>query len=250
MVWKIGLRKKSLNYIGDTMIMKKVSLIIISIVFLLSLFNGCIQKVEEPVTVTTDPTQMIVVPDGNGTPVLIDGIISEGEWDDAYSVVMAENINILFKKYRGHMFIAMHYDNIIGPMTDLNISVDDTLIYQFHISAQLGEIVYAPGTHEDSLVAMYRYGDTKDWYANEIRWDAGKRQYLMDSLGKTADESIVETMYFSNGTEFQFKLSKFNSNNLKFRVKFIDFGNWDNPYIFPENTKENEIENWTTLVVE
>jgi hypothetical protein len=232
------------------MLLKKASCLTISIVIFLSLLTGCIQKVEEPVTVTTNPTKEIIVPDGNGVPVLIDGVVSEGEWDDAYSVVMDEHVSILFKKYRGHLFIALHYDYIIGPMTELNIAVDDTLIYQFHISAQLGEISYAPGTPEESIGAMYRWGDTKDWYANEIRWDAGKRQYLIDSLGKDQNESIVESMYFSNGIEFQFKLSKFNSDNLKFRVQFFDLGNWDNPYIFPENTKVNEIENWTTLVVE
>ena len=218
-------------------------------VIVLMLVIGCVQKVEEPVT-TTDPTQEIIVPDGNGTPVLIDGIISDGEWDDAYSVVMAENINILFKKYRGYLFLALHYEEIMGPSIWLNIAVDDTLIYEFHLGAQLGEIVYTPGTPEDSLRPMYRWGETKDWYGNEVRWDTRKSQYLIDSLGKTRAVSIAESKYMNNGGEFQFKLSKFNRDNLKFRIKIYDITNVDNEYIFPENTKVNEIENWTTLVVE
>jgi hypothetical protein len=49
--------------------------------------------------------QPLRVPEGNGKPILTDGIFSPGEWDDALKIPIRPNVEILVKKSGGFVYI-------------------------------------------------------------------------------------------------------------------------------------------------
>lgn len=219
---------------------------IITILFLI-LLCGCIKKIEEAPT-TTDPTKMIIVPHGNGRDILLDGILSDGEWDDAYKIPLDYNINLFFKENDGFLYLAANYNNNLGMGIDLYLSPADTIIYQFHISAQLGEKILTPNM-PDSLEPNWVFGQTCDWYANEIRWDVNRQRKLMDSLSMSPYEAFTKTIFPGVAVEFQLKLSKFNSDSLKMKIEGFGGSDYNKILDFPEGTDRKNLENWTTLVV-
>ena len=46
-----------------------------------------------------DDTESIRVPDGNGKPVLLDGLFSPGEWEDAEKIDVHPNVSLYLKKH-------------------------------------------------------------------------------------------------------------------------------------------------------
>ena len=49
----------------------------------------------------------IAVPEGNGVPVITDGIFSPGEWDDAHRLALTPSVQLFVKQYRGVVFIGV-----------------------------------------------------------------------------------------------------------------------------------------------
>ena len=117
------------------------------------------------------PPTTVRVPEGNGRPILTDGIFTPGEWDDAIKIQIRPDIQLLLKKSAGFVFLGLKYSPFTLSVVDLFISPDGQAVRQLHVSAQLGErlLVGAAGPGEDP---PFIWGATSDWYANEIRWDA------------------------------------------------------------------------------
>ena len=49
----------------------------------------------------------IRVPEGNGVPVITDGLFSPGEWDDAHRLALTPSVQLYVKQYRGVVFIGV-----------------------------------------------------------------------------------------------------------------------------------------------
>jgi hypothetical protein len=147
----------------------------------------------------------ITVPEGNGAPVITDGIFSPGEWDDAARLALSPTVELRVKQYRGVVFIGVRGTGSasVGP-SDLCLAVPDGPIHQLHVSAQLGEIVLPP-TGE---APPFRFGLTTDWYANEQRRDMREAERL-EKEGKSPIEIITATSYPSDGIEFAIRRAKF-----------------------------------------
>ena len=47
------------------------------------------------------PPAEIAVPEGNGVPVITDGLFSPGEWDDAHRLALTASVQLCLKQYRG-----------------------------------------------------------------------------------------------------------------------------------------------------
>ena len=184
------------------------------------------------------------VPEGNGNPVLVDGQFSPGEWEDAAKIPVNDAITLFVKQYRGHVFLGVHCPSFRLKWCDLFICPDGKTINQLHVSAQLGERKLSTGGKEPD----FRWGDTKDWYANEGRWDEQKLQELVKA-GKNANEARAEVIYVSDGFEYQIKLDKFKSRQWRIR---LSIGNYIHPdikdYIFPLRTERNTTDGWLELV--
>jgi hypothetical protein len=185
------------------------------------------------------------VPEGNGRPILTDGIFSPGEWDDAMTIQIRPDLQLLLKKSAGFVFVGLRYSPFTLSVVDLFISPDGRAIRQLHVSAQLGErLLGAAGAGEDP---PFIWGDTADWYANEIRWDAGKVQALTKE-GKDPGEAQRAALFRYDGFEFQIRQSKFDSDEWLIRLESPAPPDWSKPVVFPGGTSLASTQGWLRLV--
>jgi hypothetical protein len=184
----------------------------------------------------------LVVPAGNGRPVLLDGLFSPGEWDDALKVPVHERVELLLKRNSGHLFLGLKFKDALGVIVDLWLTADDRTVFQMHSSGQLGEATLTlpaadewPGT---------RIGYTKDWDANEIKSDSRKKA-AWQAAGRPA-EGYRKTLLPSDGKEFQVLLSKFSSRRLKMRFRA---GDREGLIVYPGGTDLKGTDGWQEIAV-
>jgi len=196
--------------------------------------------------IAQDP-QTVRVPEGNGKPILTDGIFSPGEWDDALKIPIRPNIELLLKKSAGFIFIGIRYTPFTLSVVDLFISPDGKAIRHLHVSAQLGERLLndTPGTDDDP---EFIWGDTTGWYANEIRWNEKKVQAMIKE-GKDNGQAQEASLYKYDGFEFQIRRSKFGSDEWLVRLETPTAPDWAKPVVFPEGTDTVSTRGWLTLVI-
>jgi hypothetical protein len=186
----------------------------------------------------------VVVPEGNGVPVITDGIFSPGEWDDALRIPLSESVELNLKQYRGVAFIGVRGLNraMIGA-SELSISVPGGPIHVLHVSAQLGEVVLPPSGD----VPPFRFGFTPDWYANEQRRDMRESERL-EKEGKNPMEILAAASFPSDGIEFAIRLSKFPGKRwfIRLGASFLAGGKpgW---LVYPAAAAERAAEGWLEL---
>ncbi len=186
----------------------------------------------------------VAVPEGNGVPVITDGIFSPGEWDDALRIPLSEAVELDLKQYRGVAFIGVRglYRAMIGA-SELSISVPGGPIHLLHVSAQLGEVVLPPSGD----VPPFRFGFTPDWYANEQRRDMRESERL-EKEGKNPMEVLAATSYPSDGIEFAIRLSKFPGPRWLMRLgASVLAGGKPGWLVHPAGTSERTTEGWQVL---
>ncbi len=215
-------------------------------VFLAVLFTAGLFMSAAPFFGQTPPAA-VRVPEGNGRPILIDGLFSPGEWDDALKIQIRSDLQLLLKKSAGFVFLGLKYSPFTLAVVDLFISPDGQDVRRLHVSAQLGEIVLggAAGAGEDP---PFVWGATSDWYANEIRWDAKKAEALMKE-GKDAGQAQQAALYRYDGFEFQIRQSKFGADEWFIRLESPMPPDWSKPVVFPEGTSPASIQGWLKLVL-
>lgn len=147
----------------------------------------------------------VTVPEGNGAPVITDGIFTAGEWDDAFRIAVAAGVSLHVKQFRDVVFIGVRGQppSVIGP-SELSIAIPGGPVLKLHVSAQLGEIV-VPASGPDPRP---RFGLTSGWYANELRRDMEEAARLSKE-GRSPMEIMRATAYPSDGIEFAIRRSKF-----------------------------------------
>ena len=209
------------------------------------MFTGlvcCLVWLLLPVPAPGERSEKIIVPEGNGKPVLLDGIFSPGEWDDALKVKAHERVDLLFKVNSGHFFLGLKFRDGLGVIVDLWLSPDDRTAVQFHSSGQLGEAVHTLPVQE--MMPASRIGYTSDWDANEIKADS-KLKSEWQTAGRPA-EGYRRVLLPSDGKEFQILLSKFHPVR-RLKMRFLA-GDPQGLIVFPENTDLRSTENWLELV--
>ncbi len=196
-----------------------------------------------PLQAAQQEPRKIVVPEGNGKPVLIDGLFAPGEWDDALTVKAHDRVDILLKVNSGHFFLGLKFKDGLGVIVNLWLTTDDRTVYQLHSSGQLGEAMLTLPVHE--MMPKSVIGFSKDWDANEIKSDS-KKKAEWQAAGRPAD-GYRRVLYPSDGKEFQILLAKFPGRRLKMR--FLA-GDHEGLIIFPEKTDLESTMNWLELVFE
>jgi hypothetical protein len=191
------------------------------------------------------PPTTVRVPEGKGRPLLIDGIFSPGEWDDALKIQIRPDLQLLLKKNSGFVFLGLKYSPFTLSVVDLFISPDDKTVHQLHVSAQLGERLLAGVAGMES---PFIWGATSDWYANEIRWDAQKAEALMKE-GKDAGAAQKAALYRYEGFEFQIRQSKFGTDQWLIRLESPMAPDWSTPVVFPAATSLASTEGWLKLLL-
>jgi len=194
---------------------------------------------------SANETESIRVPEGDGRPVMLDGLFSPGEWEDAVKIDIQKNMSLYLKKYGGHVFLGIKITPYRTSVVDMFISPDGKSIHHLHASAQIGErIVNENSGPWDN--PSFIYGYSVDWYANEIRWDNGKMQELMKQ-GKSQNEAQEMSFFPYDGFEFQVKQSKFPSDQWLFRLEVPIAPDFDKPIIYPIGTAMKSTKNWIRL---
>jgi hypothetical protein len=201
-----------------------------------AVFLGCPAAADQLSDFVKTP---VTVPEGNGAPVVTDGIFSPGEWDDSLQIPLPGNKELRLKQYRGVVFIAVRG---VGP-SELSLAVPGGPIKRLHVSAQLFEVVL-PAT---GPLPEPRFGFTQDWYANELRRDEKESERLQKE-GKSPMEIIKSSSYPSDGIEFAIRRSKLPGDRWLTRLwatAFID----DKPglIIYPPAAAEKTTEGWLEL---
>jgi hypothetical protein len=186
----------------------------------------------------------IAVPEGNGVPVITDGLFSPGEWDDATRVALAPTVQLYLKQYRGVVFVGIRGSEPagIGP-SELLLAVPGGPVHKLHVSAQLGEVVL-PATGD---APPFRFGYTSDWYANEQRRDMQEAERL-EKEGRNPIEVVTTTSYPSDGIEFAIRRSKLPGPRWRMRlgVSFLEGGKpgW---LVHPAASAERTTDGWQAL---
>lgn len=186
----------------------------------------------------------VAVPEGDGAPVITDGLYTAGEWDDARAIDVAAGVTLLVKESRGVVFIGIRGRDAqsIGP-SELSLATPDGSMVKLHVSAQLYEVALPPEGPEPSP----RFGLTTDWYANELRRDMAMGEQLRKE-GKSPIEIIMATSYPSDGIEFAIRRAKLAGNRWLVRLAVSGvFDSAQQKVIFPPNAAERATEGWLEL---
>jgi len=187
----------------------------------------------------------IRVSEGEGTPVLLDGTISEGEWADALTVPATESITLYFKKYGGFVFIGVDCSTLEIPTADLFFAGDS--IRQFHVSSDLGERVLALGENPDSAPPL-EWGRISGWSANEVRWSATVVSEK-EAAGLPRREAMKAAVYPYGGFEYQFRESKLAGQPLRFRAWIRYRMDRSGSVVFPQGTSATDTAGWATIIL-
>jgi hypothetical protein len=182
----------------------------------------------------------VSVPETDGRPVMIDGVFTAGEWDDALAIDAGEGVTLYLKQEKGYVFIGIRCAGLGTPIVDLFINPTGNEIHQLHASAQVGEIVLSgPGEEDPSFV----WGYSPEWTANEVRWDQGRREALV-AQGLDRGQAQVETTFPYDGFEFQIRKAKFDSSRWLIRFNVYSA---QARFAFPPRTESKETEGWLLL---
>lgn len=182
--------------------------------------------------------RVIKVPQGDGTPVLIDGRISDDEWRDAKVITPDPAVQLYLKQFRGHVFIGVKMNRAAASYVDMFILTGDNQLYNLHASMQIGERLLAGETWSDASPPNH-WGNHVGWIANEAKIDAGKDSNL----------PISKRLFRYDGMEFQLRRARFVGRQWRVRIEVRDFAGQMPDTIFPAKSERKETAGWAILTL-
>src|SRR4028119_876642 len=165
----------------------------------LMLMVGCVMQ-------SASAQQTVKVPEGHGNPVLIDGIFSRDEWQDAATVKVNDSVTRYFKQFRGHVFIGVKTATSYPAYVDMFLLIGSNELYNLHASMQIGERTLTGNAWTDGE-APWRWGNHVGCIANETKYDSIKDRSLPDK----------EKVFPYEGKEFQLLRSRFTGKQWRMR---------------------------------
>ncbi len=190
------------------------------------------------------PPAPVVVPEGDGSPVITDGLFSPGEWDDALRLPLGETVTLHLKQYRRVVFIGVRGQGPlgIGP-SELFLAAPGGPLHRLHVSAQLSEAVLTASEPDP----RHRFGLTTDWYANEQRRDMEEADRLAKQ-GRDPLAILRATAYPSDGIEFAIRRSKLRGQVWLMRLWASAFvGGKPQMLAYPAAAAERATDGWLEL---
>jgi hypothetical protein len=180
----------------------------------------------------------VAVPQGDGAPVITDGIFSPGEWDDALRIAVATDVALHLKEHRGVVYVGVRGTGGIGP-SELSLATPSGSIQTLHVSYSLYEVA-VPATGPEPRP---RIGFTSDWYANELRRDD-------DVLARLKEEGKppFAADYPHDGLEFAIRRSKLPGSVWRLRLWVTGLvAGKPGAFAFPPAAAERSTEGWLEL---
>lgn len=177
--------------------------------------------------------QTLNVPEGHGNPVLIDGIFSRDEWQDAANVKVNDSVTLYFKQFRGQVFIGVKTATPYPAYVDMFLLAGANELYNLHASMQIGERTLTGNAWTDGEPA-WRWGNHVGWIANETKYDPGKDRTLPDK----------EKVFPYEGKEFQ--LLRPHLTGAQWRVR-VEVRGATPDIVFPARSERLNIARWLIL---
>lgn len=162
------------------------------------------------------------VPEIPPTPVLVDGQLSAGEWEDAAVVPVADGLRLLFRQAAGHVFIAVDVPGRVSRPVDLYLQAEGGLRVQLHASAQTGERDLPPAGWAPGEPAFCP-GNPVGWVASVARVDAGRPEDLPYSA----------RTHPADGVELQLLRSRFPGRRWRLAVYVGGFTGSEGDWLWP-----------------
>lgn len=157
-----------------------------------------------------------------GTPVLVDGKVSAGEWDDATEIKISDQITLAAKVSGDFIFLAVKYPKPTYFGVDLSISSVMGRLVNLHASAKLGEREFTDGKWPD-----WTWWNNQGWVANTSRGVTfERREFLPDEI-----------------KEFQICRSRFPGKVWRVRLEVHS----NSTVAFPETAESNNPDKWLKL---
>jgi len=182
--------------------------------------------------------------------IMTDGQIGRKEWEGAKKIVFPQNDScyLLVKQSDEYIFLAIAAPYNMLSYVDLYFDFGENSILNLHSSSQIGERNLTDTSWND-LNPPGHWGNSKDWYANEMRFDRILAQQLLkEDSNYNRDQLQLRTTYRYDGFEYLFRKSRFNKANWKTRVLIRTTMPGYSNMAFPQYTDPKRSDNWATLI--
>lgn len=167
----------------------------------------------------------------NSPGVMIDGVLSEGEWQDAAHVEVPNTADLYFQESSEFVYIAVKYTNSPSGIVDLYLSPQGLEVYDLHASAKLGERQLQGKKYSD-----WTWWNNHGWTANISRVDSfDKRTFLPTQV---REYQIQRSRFGSHAWRLRFELTAMKANNDTQSVT-----------VFPPGTTDTSTAGWLVLTL-
>lgn len=192
-------------------------------------------------------SKSIIVPEGKSHQIVIDGIFSTGEWDDALKFPISEQFEIYLIVDSGILFIGLKSAKPLGmAVSEIYITSNDNEFYNLHSSLALAEGVIPFGQSPKFTVNYYQ-----DWEANFCKYNKVNYEKWV-AEGKPFDdlEKYNEIFEKTDGREYRINLNKFTGTRLKM-IAGLTYtqGAAKKNVRYPENASLENSDSWLELIL-
>lgn len=167
----------------------------------------------------------------NSPAVMIDGVLSEGEWHDAAHVEVPNTADLFFQSSSEFVYIAVKYTNSPSGIVDLYLSPQEGEVYDLHASAKLGERQL-----QGSKFSDWRWWNNHGWTANISRVSSFDRRTFLPT--QVREYQIRRSRFGSYAWRLRFELTAMKANNDTQSVT-----------VFPPGTTDTSTAGWLVLTL-
>ncbi|UCC45505.1 MAG: hypothetical protein JSU65_06190 [Candidatus Zixiibacteriota bacterium] len=189
-------------------------------------------------------SKSIVVPYGEGQQIVIDGMISEGEWEDALTFPISEAYDVCLKADSQMLYVAVKSPTLVViGVCEIRMTENEKDVYLLHVSGRLGE-----GLSGFPAGTRFEMGNIKHWDANLSKEDETKIDAWV-AAGRPIEKygDVVEKV---ESKEFKISRKMFSGNRLKLTIGLIEIAaDGKKTYNYPENAGLENADNWVELIL-
>ncbi|MBF8964903.1 hypothetical protein I0P70_16765 [Pontibacter sp. FD36] len=172
-----------------------------------------------------------------GKPVMVDGRFSAGEWTDAKTLKVQEDIMLYLKQSADYVYIGVQapVQNYRSGWMELYLADGPESIVNLHASRKLGERKLMNG----------EWGPWKEWWTNQGKWHAN--YYRPDDVQEDGRWKVVQLQ--DEGWEYQIRRSAFGNGPWKIMLDVSLMAEEVQTIKYPSNAEDTNPENWLLLKI-
>jgi hypothetical protein len=190
-------------------------------------------------------SRTVVVPEVHDNHVVIDGLFSKGEWDDAVRFPISEHFDICLKSNSGDLFIGLKSAKPVGVVvSELWITSNDKDICHLHSSMTLaeGKMCFPIEEYKPSFVVDYSDG----WEASCMKYNRAKHEGWIASGQPKGIENYDVIFDKLDGVEYKISQSKFSGSRVKLRIVLREP---EQSSAYPKDADLKSAQNWVKLLL-